>query len=60
MDGNGLAYDGDSAAIDFLGQAQVEAHGREQVLTTKLSAVALAQHRERFPAMLDADAFELR
>ena len=60
VDGNGLAYDGDSAAIDFLGQAQVEAHGREQVLTTTLSAVALAQHRERFPAMLDADAFELR
>jgi len=59
-DGNGLAYDGDSAAIDFLGQAQVEAHGREQVLTTALSAIALAAHRERFPAMLDADAFDLR
>ena len=60
VDGNGLAYDGDSVAIDFLGQPQVEAHGREQVLTTTLSAAALAQHRERFPAMLDADAFELR
>ena len=60
LDGNGLAYDGDSVAIDFLGQPQVEAHGREQVLTTTLSAAALAQHRERFPAMLDADAFELR
>lgn len=60
VDGNDLAYDGDSAAIDFLGQPQVEAHGREQVLTTTLSAAALAAHRERFPAMLDADAFELR
>ena len=59
-DGNGLAYDGDSAVIDYLGLAQVEAHGREQVLTTTLSASALAAHRERFPAMLDADAFELR
>ena len=59
-DGNGLAYDGDSAVIDFLGQAQVEAHGCEQVLTTTLSAAALAAHRERFPAMLDADAFDLR
>ena len=57
---NGLAYDGDSAVIDYLGLAQVEAHGREQVLTTTLSASALAAHRERFPAMLDADAFELR
>ena len=59
-DGNGLAYDGDSAVIDYLGLAQVEAHGREQVLTTTLPASALAAHRERFPAMLDADAFELR
>ncbi|HET6396870.1 MAG TPA: amidohydrolase [Pseudoxanthomonas sp.] len=59
-DGNGLDYDGDSALIDFLGQPQVEAHGAEQVLTTTVSAAALAAHRERFPAMLDADAFELR
>src|SRR5690606_37320829 len=44
-DGNGLEYSGDSAVIDFLGQAQVEAHGREQVLTTTLSAAALAAHR---------------
>jgi predicted amidohydrolase len=60
VDGNGLAYDGDSAVIDFLGLPQVEAHGREQMLTTTLSATALAAHRERFPAMLDADAFDLR
>jgi omega-amidase len=60
VDGNELTYDGDSAVIDFMGQPQVEVHGREQVLTTTLSASALAAHRERFPAMLDADAFELR
>ncbi|WP_028919028.1 amidohydrolase [Pseudoxanthomonas suwonensis] len=59
-DGNGLAYDGDSAVIDFLGQPQVELHGREQVATSTISAAALAAHREHFPAMLDADAFELR
>jgi len=58
-DGNGLDYSGDSAVIDFLGQARVEAHGGEQVLTTQLSAGALAEHRQRFPAMLDADRFEL-
>ena len=58
-DGNALSYDGDSAVIDFLGQPQVEAHGCEQVLTTTLSASALATHRERFPAMLDADTFHL-
>lgn len=60
VDGNGLHYAGDSAVIDFLGQHQVELHGREQVATTTISAAALSDHRARFPAMLDADAFELR
>ena len=60
VDGNELHYSGDSAVIDFLGQPQVEVREREQVVTTGISAAALAAHRERFPAMLDADAFELR
>ncbi|KAB7763616.1 amidohydrolase [Xanthomonas maliensis] len=59
VDGNQLHYAGDSAAIDFLGQPQVEIREREQVVTTTLSATALAEHRARFPAMLDADAFHL-
>jgi len=58
-DGNDLDYAGDSAVIDFLGQPQVEIHGHEQVVTTSLSAEALAAHRARFPAMLDADRFQL-
>ncbi|MDR6672698.1 amidohydrolase [Xanthomonas sp. 1678] len=58
-DGNGLHYAGDSAVIDFLGQPQLEIREREQVATTTISAAALAAHRERFPAMLDADAFSL-
>ncbi len=60
VDGNDLHYSGDSAVIDFLGQPQVEIREREQVVTSTISAAALAAHRERFPAMLDADAFELR
>lgn len=59
VDGNDLHYAGDSAVIDFLGQAQVEVREVEQVVTTTLSADALAAHRARFPAMLDADAFVL-
>jgi len=58
-DGNRLSYAGDSAVIDFLGQPQLALHGSEQVATTTISAAALAAHRQRFPAMLDADAFEL-
>ena len=59
VDGNQLHYAGDSAVIDFLGEPQLELHGSEQVVTTQISAAALAAHRQRFPAMLDADSFEL-
>ncbi len=59
-DGNGLRYAGDSAVIDFLGAPVSEATDQEVVVTTTLQAAELAAHRERFPAMLDADAFELR
>ncbi|MCL7713707.1 amidohydrolase [Stenotrophomonas mori] len=59
VDGNGLHYAGDSAVHDFLGQPQVEIREREQVVTTVISGAALAAHRERFPAMLDADGFVL-
>ncbi|HHW4681219.1 MAG TPA: nitrilase-related carbon-nitrogen hydrolase, partial [Xylella taiwanensis] len=60
VDGNQLHYAGDSAVIDVFGQPQLEIHGREQVVTTTMSAQVLAEHRVRFPAMLDADAFELK
>jgi omega-amidase len=59
-DGNGLSYAGDSVALDFLGQPLVELGAQEQVVTTTLDPAPLAAHRERFPAWMDADAFELR
>ncbi len=59
-DGNQLHYAGDSAVIDFLGHAASECTDEEVVVTTTLQANALAAHRERFPAMLDGDAFGLR
>ena len=58
-DGNGLDYAGDSAAIDFLGHPLSESAAQEGVVTTTLPAGDLAAHRVRFPAMLDADEFEL-
>lgn len=58
-DGNDLHYAGDSVAHDFLGQPLVEVGAQEQVVTVALDAAALAAHRERFPAWLDADRFEL-
>jgi predicted amidohydrolase len=58
-DGNGLHYSGDSAVIDFLGHALSEATDREVVSTMLLQAAPLQEHRARFPAMLDGDAFTL-
>ena len=58
-DGNGLHYAGDSAVIDFLGHPLSEATDEEVVTTTLLQVAPLLEHRERFPAMLDADAFTL-
>jgi predicted amidohydrolase len=59
-DGNGLHYSGDSAIIDFLGKPLTEATDEEVVSTMLLQAAPLIEHRERFPAMLDADSFELK
>lgn len=58
-DGNDLHYSGDSAVLDFLGAPMAELGAQEQVVTVALDAVALAAHRERFPAWMDADAFSL-
>lgn len=59
-DGNGLHYSGDSAVIDFLGHPASECADAEVVVTTTLQSAELLAHRERFPAMLDGDSFELR
>lgn len=58
-DGNGLDYAGDSVALDPLGEVLVECDARPQVARAVFSADALLRHRERFPAQLDADRFEL-
>ena len=59
-DGNHLHYAGDSAVIDFLGHPVSECGDEDVVVTVTLQAKELAAHRERFPAMLDGDAFDLR
>ena len=58
-DGNGINYSGDSAAIDYLGQPMTEASDREFVTTATLDRAALQAFRNKFPAHLDADEFQL-
>jgi predicted amidohydrolase len=60
VDGNQLHYAGDSAAIDFVGEPLAELGAQEQVVTVALDPAALAAHRERFPAWMDADDFDIR
>ena len=50
---------GDSVVLDFLGQPLAELGAQEQVVTVRLDPAALAAHRERFPAWMDADDFTL-
>jgi predicted amidohydrolase len=58
-DGNGLHYAGDSTVLDVLGHPLSESTDAEVVTTTTLPAAELLDHRARFPAMLDGDAFAL-
>ena len=58
-DGNDIHYGGDSVALDELGRALVEFGPQPQVATVAFSAQALADHRARFPAQMDADRFDL-
>lgn len=59
VDGNELPYAGDSAVIDPLGEALVDLGSQEQALTVTLDPAPLLAHRQRFPAWMDADRFEL-
>ena len=58
-DGHGVAYAGDSAAIDFLGHTLAEGGDAAALITVPLPYAPLAAFRERFPAHLDADRFTL-
>lgn len=60
MDGKGIHYSGDSAAVDFKGEVLVELEaGREMLRTLRLHGQSLLDFRERFPAQLDVDRFTL-
>lgn len=59
VDGNDLPYAGDSAVIDPLGEPLIELGAQEQVVSVRLDPSVLLAHRERFPAWMDADEFQL-
>ncbi|HTE40796.1 MAG TPA: amidohydrolase [Steroidobacteraceae bacterium] len=59
-DGQGIEHSGDSAALDYLGQPLMPESEQAFVQTVTLDRAGLDEHRRRFPAHLDADAFELK
>lgn len=59
VDGNDHPYSGDSAVLDPLGAALVDLGAREQVVTVTLDAQQLLDHRQHFPAWMDADSFKI-
>lgn len=60
LDLKGQPYDGDSALLDMKGEYLVEVGNQETSITRTLRRADLEAYRSRFPALLDADEFELR
>lgn len=58
-DGEGIAYAGGSGVWDFLGKPVGACGGEAQTLIVELDAGALLRYREKFPAHLDADRFQI-
>lgn len=58
-DANELVYQGDSVVVSFKGEELVHLLDEEVIHTSTISQVALNAFRDKFPAHLDADAFEL-
>ncbi|QDH79193.1 amidohydrolase [Echinicola soli] len=59
-DGNGVAYSGHSGLYDFKGGSIAFSSEIEEVLLVTLDAEALVHYREKFPAWMDADQFEIK
>lgn len=58
-DNNDLLYQGDSALVTFKGEELIHLMDEETISTTTISKEALLDFKEKFPAHLDADAFDL-
>lgn len=59
MDGNHLAYQGDSALISFLGEDLLNLGAEPSIQTYTISKSDLLEFRSKFPTNLDADHFDL-
>ena len=58
-DGLGVAYQGGSVIVDYVGKELADAGRDPGVVKARLSPERLARFRAKFPAHLDADGFQL-
>ena len=59
VDGNGLSYQGDSVALDYLGEPATMLGSIETEKIVRFSKAELDQYRQSFPALSDSDSFEI-
>lgn len=59
VDGNDIAYAGDSLVADHLGNLLGDAGDKQAALRVSLSLDQLERYREKFPAWKDADQFHI-
>jgi len=59
IDGNDVAYSGDTLVADFLGHVVLDLGAEEGAATVTLDGAALVAYRDKFPAWRDADPFRL-
>lgn len=59
VDGNGLPYNGHSAAYDFRGDQICAMEDQEKIQIVTLNTAQLQEYRQKFPAWMDGDDFEI-
>lgn len=52
-------YSGNSAIIDFLGNTMCEVEDRQAMLTAEIDLESLNKFKEKFPAWMDADDYQI-
>jgi predicted amidohydrolase len=59
-DGNGIPYNGHSAAYNFKGDKIADLVESEQIELVTFSATELEEYRVKFPAWRDSDSFQIK
>lgn len=59
IDGNGVAYCGDSMVLDYRGEVVADLGDGESVVTVAIDRHGLDAYRQEFPAAMDADQFSI-